>query len=248
MGALGFTGYVWFRVVSSFFYAPLGVTPEEAGVRYPTVIAQAAYGVVFILVVSAFIVAAGLLLVWYPARLMPDWPALERHQERTAAAVVCIAVVLVTIGTQISWVTAVVLACFVFIWVIGRYFFADVKTWVVVAVCAAATLFLVLAYPLVSASELADNAREGRTSAAFPWAVPLLPWGAQVAMVTWKEKPPPGFEDDTCVLYLGESSQGALLYTEGEEGMRRLLRVPAAEAIVQTYPDGYACEDWRPPA
>jgi hypothetical protein len=247
--ALGATAYVAFRIDSALFYGRLGANPEEVGIRYPTVLAQVAVAAVVagffaFLIVNLLDRAEGLY-----RRMGGRWKLWE------AALLVAIVVLggtaallvdhrnlwadvgLTLIGTTIYFLPIGLLLPIYAARLRVRWMFPG-------AWPAALTVLGGLLSLGVMAFIYGGQVRDGQIAVGARRV--LLPWSARVAEVRWKSRRPP-IQTDACVLYLGQTQSGALLYTAGRRGVRRLLIVSASDGLVSVLPEAQGCRGWGPP-
>lgn len=251
LGALGVVGYLWVRAAAALFYGPLGVSPEDVGLRYPTVLAQAAYGAAVLLAVclsmtlGLSVLAA--IMGWISA------PLARRIGVRILFSAFAIALTINVawlalgsppslLGTILSytWFLAGVA------WISGlsaHRVSAYLQVGVALAIATAAVLSLLMAH---GAGMEARKGVANLTKSSF-WA-PLWPYQrAQVARVRWTGPRPPGHGKATeCVLYLGESDAGPLVYAAGADGERQVLRVAPDDGRLVVLPDRTECTSWKP--
>jgi hypothetical protein len=259
LAGAGVVGYVLLRVATSRFYGPLGVSPEDVGIAYPTVLAQAALGVAFVVCSTLF--AGGAL-----------WGLGLLRQRSRALWAGALAAILVLAFVGLAWILpatapwlapSYALVLFLLL-ILGGPLVAQVaeiesgargtadrkpdafRLWLPLlgfgVVIAFSLLFLTARFDarhVVGEGDAANDQIAGVT---------VFPWQATVAVVHWSGALPAGIEAEqlTCVLYLGRSSDGAVIFTSHADGSRSLVKVSGDQAVVELYPDVESCK-WRKP-
>lgn len=228
----GLVLYVVLRVAYARFYAPFGLSPDDLGLGYVDLLAQAAVATVVVVVLVVGSAASTIALYehrrWYDVALVVLIFVLmgfsvvlsEFRVLPVAVAVVSIALVargMTRVGgmedrARRAWLTPVV------------SFFVLAAAWLLVD----------------AANRDAAAVRAGSPMPSYIMGVPVGLWKAEAATLSWTtNRIDPGVRGlaKSCVVYLGQSGNTLFLYAP-YAGRRATFRVPAGAAVVRVVPGG----------
>jgi hypothetical protein len=252
IAALGVAGFVWFRLATDIFYGTLGARPEELGVSYPGVLVQSVYGGFFGVVLwGTFLSVSGCLAALGRKLWEGGGGAGQRRMlsRILGGALLVLLGVLGVLGGQL--ISQAVILSLVFAGLIvslrATFRVSSRRRALAAVVAGLVVLPLVVLPPLVAIQD-ANSVRRGEPSLFRVFGAALFPWAPDTAVVHWKSKSgaPPSLRRTlfACVFYLGQSPAGAVVYATNADGGRQLLRVPAADAVIEVVPDANGCTTW----
>jgi hypothetical protein len=269
LAGLGF--YALLRVAYMRFYAPFGLSPDDLGLGYAQLLAQAAIGVILLLAAAGLVIAllVGLyvkVLTWiglaHLVELFSDrlrrW-IWSRGFQRALAVVGILVAILVAAGCAVGLYGYRVIALLILvaagsaglrrIWqgVMGaragpvNWWRRGVAVIVVLAFAAAADMFI------ETADQNAKATRNGQPGHPAWYGIQLTTWGSDAATLAWSTEsvdPAIRYLASSCLMYLGESDGTLFVYLPDSPGPAT-FRIPASAATVRVIP-GRRCRPGVP--
>jgi hypothetical protein len=243
--------YLMSRLVTSRFYEPLALRPEDVELGYPVLLIQATglllwcalLGVMFVALIYG--VGRGLTRT---ARLLGVVEAEGRQAQRRIAVVgggVFVVLLTSALLTGDLPSAAVVVMLGIIVWLLWPFNRAPTRT-LLIATGVFAAFFLAFAFG-EEAGDAADEVQAGHVPSQTSWlGISFTPWRATVGQVEWSGTLPSMLDDSdlTCVLVLGATdSRGTVVYLTDTSGVRSTLAITGDQAVVKSFPDRTAC-DW----
>jgi hypothetical protein len=244
-GALSLAGvlfYVMLRAAVARFYGPLGISPDELDATYPGLLAGSATTIAVLLSLLALL--AGLLLVY---GWVAVWTLATAWESESVAARVAAGLLVAAATAAISIAT----------WdlngrLLGTLLIAGILLmaaqsrigWRGVVIGACGVVVVGFGAEVMSvARDQATLVREGIAPDGDGELDAAVPWSVTVGSVEWHGDVPASLKDVDlkCVLVLGTSKAGTLVYTTDRRGVRRTLVLRPEEALIQRIPDAFYC-------
>ena len=252
LALLAATCFGWAWSMAAVFYSVLGVNPPTVSLSYASVIASAALGLLFVTAVCALAIFGLFALLRLLSRPVPSLETLagsvRRHIERwlvgvgalTAAGAVALAA---TGSPGRHWLAALLLgALAVYALLLLSVTRSGFETFEFATIIEGLVLCVVLVVAPVSLlfARAEGLAVRNLGDVDFHAFAALFPWQDRPANVLWHGRPPGPLK--ACVIYLGQTSNGALVLASDPTGRRRALIVAPSDGVLAIAPTGYGCE------
>jgi hypothetical protein len=256
VGLAGALAYGALNVASTIFYEALGVTPSDVGLGYGELLARVA-------VIGAIVGATALVgipVITGIVHVGVRWRGIPRSGVRAwiklllfGGVAICGYDLVLSVPPPLAlrWSAADLFALAVFAALlaigvlIGIVFFdkdlankCGVNLRYVLAAGVAWLLLAPLSF-MAHAVEGAHEVQHGHRQRASLFGAPF-PWQVTVASVTWTGPQPRPPQSYGCLLYLGSSGNAAVFY-DPSSPVKRSIRVPTADVVVDVYPDRTSC-------
>jgi hypothetical protein len=258
IGSVGILATAFYGVAYASFYRALGTTPDAVGVTTTQILARSAVGGVVFIVVATFL-TAGVVAPYIPTLFALDaklddggnwgrfgvvcvmafaasgawWLAASPPESNDPGAWLMVVVPLLAIPASLRLRKKLIFVQPRHLRIRGRDFT------VVWAPALALAMLILIASVFSIANREGARAADGKSiSPPTFFGQAVLGLDARPAFLTWMSQRPPGLHIPSCVLYLGKSDGGAVVY-DASQG--RTVRLPEGGVVVTARDNRTSC-------